>query len=104
MKVVKIFQEQSGRLQIESNCSTNNELLELLSSCITSLKNISHQLGFVEFKMKTARDCYATTLRRNAIPLETISELLGHSNTMVTRHYIGSMDLETITKANECLI
>ncbi|MEI8085825.1 MAG: site-specific integrase [Paludibacter sp.] len=44
----------------------------------------------VPLKLGTARDCYATTLYRADTPIEHISDMLGHSNVIVTSHYLGS--------------
>jgi hypothetical protein len=34
----------------------------------------------VPIKLKTARDCYASTLRRTKVPKDDIGDMLGHSN------------------------
>ena len=48
----------------------------------------------VTLKLKTARDCYATTLKRAGVSKDNIGELLGHSNSIVTEHYLASLDIE----------
>ena len=34
---------------------------------------------------------------------DVIGEMLGHSNSIVTEHYLGSLDLEKTFEANESL-
>ncbi len=70
-----------------------------------SLKNISEKLKLsITLQLKTARDSYATVLRRNGISIDVISEMLSHSNTTVTKHYLDSLDTETVFKINDNLI
>lgn len=70
-----------------------------------SLKNISEKLELsITLQLKTARDSYATVLRRNGISIDVISEMLSHSNTTVTKHYLDSLDTETVFKINDNLI
>ncbi|KEY20343.1 tyrosine-type recombinase/integrase [Kaistella antarctica] len=66
---------------------------------------ISKKLNLpIEMNLSKARDCYATTLNRNDTPINIISEMLGHSNSTVTQHYLASMDLETTFKTNSVLL
>ncbi|WP_233788850.1 tyrosine-type recombinase/integrase [Chryseobacterium scophthalmum] len=70
-----------------------------------SLKEISEKLNLsITLQLKTARDSYATVLSRSGVSIDKISEMLSHSNTVVTKHYIGSMDMETAFSVNENLI
>lgn len=70
-----------------------------------SLKEISEKLNLsITLQLKTARDSYATVLSRSGISVDRISEMLSHSNTIVTKNYLGSMDLETAFNINENLI
>jgi hypothetical protein len=41
------------------------------------------------------RDCYASTLQRNKISRDDISQMLGHSNVVVTEHYLDGLDSES---------
>ena len=46
---------------------------------------ISNKLNIsVPLKLKTARDCYATILKRAGVSKDNIGEMLGHSNSIVT--------------------
>jgi integrase len=68
------------------------------------LGEISEKLKLsVELKLKTARDSYATTLKRAGKSKDEISEMLGHSNSVVTEHYLASLDMEKTFDINECL-
>lgn len=70
-----------------------------------SLKKISQRLNLsITLQLKTARDSYATVLRRKGVSIDVISEMLSHSNTTVTKHYLDSLDNETVFKVNENLI
>lgn len=70
-----------------------------------SLKKISQRLQLsITLQLKTARDSYATVLRRKGVSIDIISEMLSHSNTIVTKHYLDSLDNETVFKVNENLI
>ncbi|UZT97052.1 tyrosine-type recombinase/integrase [Chryseobacterium fluminis] len=70
-----------------------------------SLKKISQCLQLsITLQLKTARDSYATVLRRKGVSIDIISEMLSHSNTTVTKHYLDSLDNETVFKINENLI
>jgi hypothetical protein len=72
-------------------------------------KIINKDLRFLTDKLKlsapltleTARDCYATCPLRSGVPIERISEMLGHSNLLVTRHYLGGMNLDETFNINK---
>jgi integrase len=70
-----------------------------------SLKVLSERLELsITLQIKTARDSYASVLRRSGVSVDIISEMLSHSNTTVTKHYLDSLDTETVFKVNENLI
>lgn len=58
----------------------------------------------VPLKLSTARDAYASTLLRAGIPIEQISEMLGHSNVIVTMHYLASLSSEKTFEINSVLM
>lgn len=82
------------------------------NKCTKLKKKINYKLQLIEKKLqlslplrlKSARDCYATSLDRAGVQITNISESLGHSNTLVTMHYLGSMNLEDSKKINQHLI
>jgi len=51
-----------------------------------------------------ARDAYASTLRRNGESTDDISQMMGHSNCIVTEHYLASIDTERTFKINQSLL
>jgi integrase len=66
---------------------------------------VSKELNLsVPLKLKTARDCYASSLLRGGVPKDVISSLLGHANSIVTERYLASMDLDAAFKANAVLL
>jgi len=75
-------------------------------------QNVNRELVFlykklnlsVPLKLGTARDCYATTLYRANKPIEQISDMLGHSNVIVTSHYIGSRTAEKTFEINNVVM
>jgi len=68
------------------------------------LKNIEKRLKLsVPLLTKTSRDAYATTLRRNGISIEIISQNLGHSSVLVTMHYLEDFGFDVINNSNDCL-
>ena len=72
-----------------------NAQLEL----ITQKLNLS-----VPLRTKSARDSYATTLNRAGVSKDKIGEMLGHANSIVTEHYIASLDRETVFQVNKHLL
>jgi integrase len=69
------------------------------------LGNLSQKLNLsVPLKLQTARDTYATVLKRSGVSRDIISEMLNHSNTLVTSHYLASLDMEKTFEINDCLI
>lgn len=69
------------------------------------LDKISKKLNLtVPLKLQTARDTYATVLKRNGVSRDIISEMLNHSNTLVTSHYLASLDMEKTFEINDRLI
>lgn len=69
-----------------------------------SLKSLGKRLGLsVPLLVKTARDSYATTLRRAGVSKDDIGEMLGHSNSIVTEHYLASIDMESTNEINKHL-
>lgn len=70
-----------------------------------SLGVISERLELsVPLKLKTARDTYATVLKRSGRSRDEISEMLNHANPIVTGHYLASLDMEKTFEINDCLI
>jgi len=69
------------------------------------LLEISEKLELsVPLKLKTARDCYASTLRRAKVPKDDIGDMMGHANSIVTEHYLDSLDLEETFEINKHIL
>ena len=74
---------------------------KIRSNINEKLLEISKKLSLsVPLKLKTARDCYATTLKRAGVSKDNIGEMLGHSNSIVTEHYLASLDIEKTHEIN----
>lgn len=81
----------------------NGKMRKLLNG---ELKTISNKLNLsVLLQLKTARDTYATVLKRsNKISVDSISEMLAHANPNTTKNYLASMDIESLREVNKHLI
>lgn len=86
-----------GKLKLGyTNMMFENKSKKMKKMINSNLKNIGERLGIsVPLKVKTARDSYATTLRRAGVSKDDIGEMLGHSNSTVTEHYLASFDMES---------
>jgi len=70
-----------------------------------NLSEISSKLNLsIPLKLETARDSYATILKRGGKSKDQIGEMLGHSNSVVTEHYLGSLDTDKTFEINEVLL
>jgi len=58
----------------------------------------------VPLTTQTARDCYASTLKRNGYSNDVIGEQLGHSDLVSTTFYVDSLGLDRVTEINEGLV
>ena len=71
----------------------------------SDLKKISEKLNLsVPLNTSTARSSYASSLRRKGVSRDQISEMLGHSNPIVTGHYLDSLNIDESFGINEKLI
>ena len=57
----------------------------------------------VPLRTKTARDAYATSLKKGDVSIEKIAEMLGQTSTVVTRRYVDSFDQDEVHKINRIL-
>lgn len=92
-----------GLLEEEYNENTFENLSHKTRSKINeNLLVISNKLNLsVPLKLKTARDCYATTMKRAGVPTIFIGEALGHASPSTTEHYLDSLDFETVLEINK---
>lgn len=88
-----------------SEITFKNKCQKLKVRINKNLHTLGDKLGLrFTLNIKTARECYATTLKRNNIPIDKIAEMMVHANSSTTNHYLGSMDLEDTDKINSVLI
>jgi integrase len=78
---------------------------KIRSNLNEELLGISTKLKLsVPLKLKSARDCYASTLRRAKVSKDDIGDMLGHSNSIVTEHYLASLDMEETYEINKHIL
>ena len=83
----------------------DNKNHKLKGQINAQLEIISQKLNLsVPLRTKTARDSYATTLNRAGVSKDRIGEMMGHSNSIVTEHYLASLDRETVFEVNKHLL
>jgi integrase len=69
------------------------------------LKDIGDQLKLSQpLNLGAARDCYANTLDLNNIPLKQISQMLGHSNVVITEHYLSGLNPDVTFGINDSIL
>ncbi len=91
--------EGYGEATFENKC---HKLKQRFNKDLTAL---SKKLELsVPLKLKTARECYATSLKRAKISIEQISEMLNHHNPITSMHYLGSMDMDATDEINSVLV
>jgi integrase len=60
---------------------------------MADLSNIRDQLKLSQpLNLGSARDCYSNTLNRNNTDIKKISQMLGHSNVIITEHYLAGLN------------
>jgi integrase len=70
-----------------------------------NLRDIREQLKLSRpLQLGGARDCYASSLDRNNIPREKISQMLGHSNMIITEHYLDGLDPDSTFGINSSIL
>jgi site-specific recombinase XerD len=68
------------------------------STLNSNLKIIGQKLTLsVDLQLCTARDCFATTLKRAGYPKDVIGEMMGHGNNYIsTSHYLAHVDTDKL--------
>jgi len=75
-------------------------------------QQINRNLNDIEEKLKlsqplnlgSARDCYSNTLNRNNTDIKQISQMLGHSNVIVTEHYLAGLNPDVTFGINDPIL
>ena len=87
-----------------SETTFENKSHKMRQAINRNLAEISRKLNLsVTLKIKSARDCYASTLKRAGVSTDVIGENMGHAYLEMTAHYVDSMSLEETHKVNEVL-
>jgi len=96
--IIGMLKEGYGENTFKNKCHTMRQSINSNLAVISRKLNLS-----VPLQIMSARDTYATTLKRAGKTNDQIGEMLGHANSVVTMHYLGSMDMETTVEMNESL-
>lgn len=69
------------------------------------LKDIRKKLGLSQpLNLGCARDCYSNTLNRNNTDIKKISQMLGHSNVIITEHYLAGLNPDVTFGINDPIL
>jgi len=69
------------------------------------LKDIGDKLKLSRpLNLGSARDCYANTLDKKNISVKQISQMLGHSNVVITEHYLAGLNPDITFGINESIL
>ncbi len=69
------------------------------------LKVIRKDLGLSQpLNLGCARDCYSNTLNRNNTDIKKISQMLGHSNVIITEHYLAGLNPDVTFGINDPIL
>ena len=88
-----------------SDSTITNRKNKIRQGINPELRKIGEKLNLsVPLTTQTARDCYASTLKRNGYSNDVIGEQLGHSDLISTTFYVDSLGLDKVTEINEGLV
>ena len=77
------------------------EYTSALADFNSSLKELANACGVTEMVTSySIRHSFATTLKEQDVPIEMISELLGHTSIKTTQIYLKSFSLERLSAVN----
>lgn len=69
------------------------------------LSDIQKQLKLSQpLNLGSARDCYANTLDKNNTDIKKISQMLGHSNVVITEHYLAGLNPDVTFGINDPIL
>jgi integrase len=70
-----------------------------------NLNDIGEQLKLSRpLNLGSARDCYSNTLNRNNTDIKKISQMLGHSNVIITEHYLAGLNPDVTFGINDPIL
>lgn len=94
-------ESQCPQLIPHVNSSEPNKTSFYADNTFRQLKREVERMAGVRFKLKDLRSTYAQTLKDRGATIETISKLMGHSNTATTeRYYARIRDLAAFEEVN----
>lgn len=79
-----------------------NVVRSAIRSCNAAMKVISEELRLPHFTTYSARHSFATVLKRNGVDIQFISESLGHTNMLITEHYLAGFNRDE--RRRNCLM
>ena len=100
-KTAFIFPHLTNKMNAKKQRDTHKQLTKTMNKYTTQ---IATELGINKpITSYYARHSFATVLKRSGTGIEMISELLGHSNTIVTQNYLDSFENYEIQKQTDAL-
>ena len=91
--------------EVYKDTTITNRKNKLRDQINPELRMIGKKLNLrVPLTMKTARDCYASTLKRNGSNRDEIAEQLGHSDIVSSGYYVDSLGIDDSVRMNEKLV
>lgn len=97
--ILGLLKENSSELTITNR---KNKVRQYINP---ELRKIGEKLKLsVPLTMMSARDCYASTLKRNGCAIDVIADQLGHADIATTAHYVDSLGIEKSRSINEMLV
>lgn len=89
-------------LAVEVGEAAYKEYNTVLGGFNRRLKTLSESIGIrTRVTSYTIRHSFATTLKEQNVPIEMISELLGHKSIKTTQIYLKSFSLEKLSTVNK---
>jgi len=86
-------------------CFFKNRNHKIKQQINRNLNDIGEQLKLSRpLNLGSARDCYSNTLNRNNTDIKKISQMLGHSNVVITEHYLAGLNPDITFGINEPIL
>ena len=86
-------------------CFFKNRNHKIKQQINRNLNDIGEQLKLSRpLNLGSARDCYSNTLNRNNTDIKKISQMLGHSNVIITEHYLAGLNPDVTFGINDPIL
>jgi integrase len=96
-----LFPIINGKMSIERQRAVIQQTTRLVNK---HMKKLGQDLGIeLHISTQSARHSYATTMMRNDMSIQFISDSLGHSSSKTTQNYLAGFEDETYAKAANIL-